>query len=217
MRKLVVTTFITLDGVMQAPGGPDEDRDGGFEYGGWSVGYWDDTMGPLVFNWMQEQDALLLGRRTYEIFAAHWPRVPDTDPMAAQLNRMRKFVASRTLTSVSWRNSQLIRGDLVDAVTEIKREPGAAIGVQGSCRLVQSLLRAGLIDEFRLFVFPVLLGTGKRLFGDGVSPQGLELVERTASATGVTIVRYRPAREIRSGSFALPNDGDAALREMSDR
>jgi dihydrofolate reductase len=211
MRELVVTTFITLDGVMQAPGGPDEDRDGGFQHGGWSVGYWDEMMGALVVDWMQQQDAVLLGRRTYEIFAAHWPRVPDTDPMAARLNGMPKYVASRTLTSVAWNNAHLIHGELADAVMELKRQPGRAIGVPGSCALIQSLLRTGLIDEFRLFVFPVILGTGKRLFGDGTPPQGLDLVESRTSGTGVTIARFRPAASIQRGSFALA--GEATRHE----
>lgn len=203
MRKLVVGTFLTLDGVMQAPGGPEEDPSGGFTHGGWSVGYWDDRMGQIITESIDRMDALLLGRRTYEIFAAHWPRVPDDDPVAAKLNSVPKYVASTTLRRVEWNNSTLLEGDVARAVAELKDEPGGEIQVQGSCRLIQTLLEHDLVDEYRLWVFPVVLGSGRRLFGDGAAPAGLQLLGTETSSTGVAIHTYARAGDIRYGSFAL--------------
>jgi dihydrofolate reductase len=151
MRKLVVGTFVTLDGVMQAPGAPDEDRDGSFEYGGWSVNYWDDMMQPLIVEQTLEGDALLLGRKTYQIFAAHWPRITDpNDPVAANLNSVRKYVASRTLKKVEWNNSTLVAGDVAAHVRQLKQQPGGDIQVTGSSELIQTLpLPAGRQDRAR--------------------------------------------------------------------
>ena len=155
MRKLVVGTFLTVDGVMQAPGGPDEDREGGFEHGGWSVNYWDEVMGGLIVESTLEAGALLLGRKTYDIFAAHWPHVGDHDPIAAKLNSMPKYVASRTTDKVTWNNSTLIKGDVSGAVAALKEQAGGEIQVTGSGDLIQTLIEHDLVDEYRLWVFPV--------------------------------------------------------------
>lgn len=208
MRKLAVSSFLTLDGVMQAPGGPDEDPTGGFAHGGWSVNYWDEHMGQRMDEWMGRPFDLLLGRRTYEIFAAHWPHASE-DQGAAPLNNARKYVASRTLQRVDWQNSELIRGDVAAAVAELKRANGPEIQVHGSSNLIQTLLQHELVDEFRLWIFPLVLGTGKRLFGEGVLPAGLRLVHATTSSTGVTIATYERAGAIEYGSFALEESARA--------
>ena len=163
MRILAVNTFMTLDGVMQAPGGPEEDPSGDFKHGGWSVNYWDGEMGATMGKAMSVPFDLLLGRKTYEIFAAHWPYAGD-DPAAKVLNEARKHVASRTLKNVTWQNSKLLEGDVAAAVADLKKADGPEIQVHGSANLIQTLLRASLIDEFRLWVFPLVLGQGKRLF-----------------------------------------------------
>jgi dihydrofolate reductase len=202
--KLVVGTFLTLDGVMQAPGGPDEDRDGGFEHGGWSVTYWDETMGEIMDGQFAEDDALLLGRKTYEIFAAHWPNVDtEDDPMAAKLNSMPKYVASRSLNGGEWNNSSLLTGDVAEAVEDLKKDRGDVIIVQGSQNLIQTLLAHDLVDEFWLWIFPLILGDGKRLFEDGTIPAALELTAVETSSTGVQMLRYERTGEIKYGSFEL--------------
>jgi len=173
MRKLIVSTFITLDGVMQAPGGPEEDPTGGFTYGGWSFNYWDDMMGQVMDRYMAKPSELLLGRKTYEIFAAHWPYVKD-DPVADKLNSVRKYVVSRTLDEASWNNSTLVKGNVVQAVRNLKEQKGPEIQVHGSGNLIQTLLKHDLIDEFRLWIFPVTIGKGKRLFGEGTQPASLK-------------------------------------------
>ena len=202
MRKLVVNTFATLDGVMQAPGGPEEDPTGGFEHGGWSAGYWDEAMGRWMGEAMGTPFDLLLGRKTYEIFAAHWPHARD-EPGAEQLNAATKYVASRTLDTVDWENSQLLEGDAADAIARLKEGDGPELQVHGSSDLIQTLLRHGLIDELRVWIFPVVLGSGKRLFGDGTVPAGLDLVDSKTSTSGVVVLSYTPAGEPRYGSFAL--------------
>ncbi len=207
MSTLVVQTFLTIDGVMQGPGGPDEDPSGGFAYGGWSVGYWDDAMGQIVTESTAKADALLLGRMTYEIFAAHWPNVPDDDPVGAVLNRVPKYVASTTLKTVEWNNSSLLDGDVPGAVAVLKDGGTGEIQVHGSGGLLQTLIERDLIDEYRLWTFPVLLGTGKRLFDAGTIPAGLELIDSTTSSTGVVIGRYRRAGDIKSGSFTVDERG----------
>ncbi|MFC6826785.1 dihydrofolate reductase family protein [Halopelagius fulvigenes] len=201
---LVVGTFLTLDGVMQAPGGPDEDRGGGFDRGGWSVNYWDEKMGEVMTDQFAEADALLLGRKTYEIFAAHWPNVEtEGDLVATKLNDMPKYVASETLDEVEWNNSTLLSGDVETAVADLKTERGDVVMVQGSHDLTQTLLAHDLVDEFWLWVFPLVLGDGKRLFGDGTVPASLELTNAETSSTGVQLLRYERAGEIDYGSFAL--------------
>ena len=202
MRPLIVSTFVTLDGVMQAPGGPEEDPAGGFDHGGWSAGYWDEAMGERMNELMGKPFDLLLGRKTYEIFAAHWPHVPD-EPGAAQLNGARKYVASRTLDTVEWENSTLLEAAVPGAVARLKQEEGPEIQVHGSSDLIQTLLEHDLVDEFRLMIFPVVLGTGKRIFGDGALPAGLTLADSGTSSTGVVMATYRRAGDIRYGSFAL--------------
>jgi dihydrofolate reductase len=174
MRTLAINSFVSLDGVMQAPGGPDEDPTGGFELGGWGVNYMDEEMmGDVAESGPYE---LLLGRGTYEIFAAHWPY--DEGPIADHLNSTRKHVASTTLDQVSWNNSTLIQGDVAEYVADLKRQDGPEIQVHGSPGLIQTLLENDLIDEFRVWIFPVTLAIGKRLFGNGARPAALKLVDR---------------------------------------
>ena len=177
MSTLIVQTFVSLDGVMQGPGGPEEDRSGGFAHGGWLVPYVDEAIGRTIVDWTERADAVLFGRRTYEILAAHWPRVGDDDPIAAKLNRVRKYVVSTTLDTVDWNNSTLISGDVAGAVAGLKRQPGGEIQVTGSGELIQTLMRHDLVDEYRVMVFPVLVGSGKRLFAGGTMPGALELVD----------------------------------------
>jgi dihydrofolate reductase len=210
MRKLVVGTFLTVDGVMQAPGGPDEDREGGFEHGGWSVNYWDEVMGGLIVESTLEAGALLLGRKTYDIFAAHWPHVGDHDPIAAKLNSMPKYVASRTIDKVTWNNSTLIKGDVASAVAALKEQAGGEIQVTGSGDLIQTLIEHDLVDEYRLWVFPVVLGEGKRLFATGAVPAALKLVDTKTSSTGVAIHTYERAGAVQFGSFEVDEQGEAA-------
>jgi dihydrofolate reductase len=206
--RLTLTTFLTLDGVMQAPGGPQEDPSDGFEYGGWLVPYADEDMGAAMAGWFEEADAFLLGRRTYEIFAASWPRVTDPDdPIASRLNSLPKHVASRTLKEVTWSGSTLIEGDVVEAVAELKRQPGRELQVHGSGNLAQTLIEHGLVDEYRLLTYPVVLGAGRRLFADGARPAALRLIESRTTSTGVTIAAYESAGEPTFGSFELGPEG----------
>jgi len=202
MRKVTVNTFVTLDGVMQAPGGPGEDPSGGFKHEGWSVKYWDDTMGKIMGEFMGKPFDLLLGRKTYEIFAAHWPKVTN-DPGADALNSAKKFVASKTLHTVEWNNSSLIKGDVGQEVAALKEQSGPEIQVHGSGNLLQTLIKHDLIDEYQLMIFPILLGTGKRLFADGTIPAGLKLVDSQTASTGVVIANYERAGDVKYGSFAL--------------
>jgi dihydrofolate reductase len=201
MGKLHVGTFLTLDGVMQAPGGPDEDRDGGFEHGGWSFHYWDEPMGEKITEATLRADALVLGRRTYEIFASYWPNQPEDNPVAAKLNSVPKYVASRSLDEVTWQNSKLLEGDAAEGVAKLKDELDGEIQVTGSANLLQSLIKADLVDAYQLWVFPLVLGKGKRLFGDGAIPGAFKLVDQQTSSTGVSIQTYERAGEIEYGSF----------------
>jgi dihydrofolate reductase len=214
--KLVVGTFLTLDGVMQAPGAPEEDQRGGFEHGGWLVPFFDDMMGEVMVDWIRKADGLLLGRRTYEIFAAHWPYVTGDDPIAVKFNSVRKHIVSRTLDRVEWNNSTLVKGDVVEAIRRLKGEPGSELQVHGSGELIQTLLKDHLIDEFRLWIFPVLLGTGKRLFAAGTVPARLELVETKTSSTGVVLQVHRFAGRVEHGSFALEEPTPAELQRRRD-
>jgi dihydrofolate reductase len=208
MRTLVVNTFMSLDGVMQSPGGPDEDPTGGFKYGGWGVNYFDDEM------MGQMSDAapyeLLLGRGTYEIFAAHWPY--DEGPIADQLNGTRKHVASTTLERAEWNNSTVIPGDVAEYVAGLKREDGPEIQVHGSPGLIQTLLEHDLIDEYRLWIFPVVLGAGKGFFGAGTMPAALKLTGSKVSKTGVTINTYERAGDVDTGSFEFDEPTEAEIR-----
>ena len=202
MRKLIVSTFMTLDGVMQAPGGPGEDDSDGFALGGWSVNYWDDMMGEVMGEAMSAPFDLLLGSKTYDIFSAYWPHATD-NPGAKPLNDATKYVASRSHRELAWGPSVLIEGDAAEGIAALKKEDGPELQVHGSANLIQTLLRHNLVDEYRLWVFPLTIGSGKRLFSDGTIPAGLKLVDSKVSTTGVVIGTYEPAGEIVTGSFAL--------------
>lgn len=202
--RLTLHTFLTLDGVLQAPGGPQEDTDGGFEHGGWSFPYGDQDFGTAMTGWFENADAFLLGRKTYEIFNSHWPHVTDEgDPIASKLNSLPKYVASTTLGSVSWNNSSLLGGDVVAEVAKLKERPGNELQVHGSGALAHTLIDADLIDEYRLLYFPLHLGMGKKLFRDGAKAASLRLLDATTTSTGVIITRYEPAGPVRHGSYAL--------------
>jgi dihydrofolate reductase len=201
MRKLITTTFVTLDGVMQAPGGPGEDEDGGFKSGGWSANYWDEMMGQVMGEIFATNPDLLLGRKTYEIFAAYWPYHKD-EPGADNLNNARKYVVSRTLERVDWKNSTLIKGDVVNKIAGLKGEDGPELQVHGSGNLIQTLLKHNLIDELYLWIFPVAVGNGKRFFGEGTNPSGFKLLESKTSSTGVIIATYGQRGELKTGTFA---------------
>lgn len=216
MRKIVTNTFVTLDGVMQAPGGPEEDPTGGFEYGGWSVNYWDEMMAKVIMEVMANPFDLLLGRKTYDIFAAHWPFVkndPDKlNAMAADiLNSARKYVVSRTLVKADWENSTLIKGDAAREIIALKKQDGPEIQVHGSSNLIQTLLKNDLIDGFRVWTFPLAIGNGKRLFGNGTIPVGLKLLDCKVSTTGAIIATYASSGTVKTGSVALENPTEAEL------
>ena len=211
MRKLVVLTFLTLDGVMQAPGGPEEDTAGVFKWGGWGAGYFDDALTNVMVDQTGNPYDLLLGRKTYEIFAAHWPYAPTSDPFAAKLNSARKYVASKTLKRLEWKNSILLGPDIVREIKELKRQDGPEIQVHGSSNLIQTLLKNDLVDEFKLKIFPVTLGKGKRLFGEGAIPAGYKLVESQTTPSGVMVATYTRAGEPKTGSFEFETPTKAEL------
>ena len=210
MGKLVVAAFLTMDGVMQAPGGPKEDMDGSFAYGGWSFPFADEEFGKGITAAIVEAECFLLGRRTYEIFAGYWPRMTDPDAedaaVAEPLNAKPKFVASRTLKSVDWNNSRVLEGDAAEAVARLKEDTRGVILTQGSSKLIQTLFAADLVDELRLWTFPVVLGRGKRLFGDGTIPKRLRLTASLTSRTGVLACTYAVDGQPEFGSFALPDE-----------
>jgi dihydrofolate reductase len=211
--RLTLHTFLTLDGVMQAPGGPDEDPDGGFAHGGWTFPYADHVFGEVIAARFVDAGAFLLGRRTYEIFAAYWPGVTEPGhPIAGPLNALPKYVASRTLTSVDWPGSVLLGSDVVAEIRALKEQPGGELQVHGSGGLVQTLIDNDLIDEYRLLWFPVHLGGGKRLFGDGRVPRALRLTDVRQSTTGVVMTTYEPDGPVRLGSFG---DADADRDRVS--
>ncbi|MFA5106624.1 MAG: dihydrofolate reductase family protein [Candidatus Micrarchaeia archaeon] len=203
MRKLVVLTFISLDGVMQAPGGPEEDTTGGFKYGGWTFPYFDDFGNKVMGKQMGHKFDLLLGRKTYEIFAGYWPNAkPEQKAIADPLNNAKKYVASRTLKKLEWKNSELLKGDVAQAVRKIKEQDGPEIQVHGSGDLIQTLLKNDLVDELWLKIFPVTLGSGKRLFAQGTIPAGFKLIESSVSPSGVIFASYARAGAVKTGSFA---------------
>jgi dihydrofolate reductase len=216
MRKLVVLSFITLDGVMQAPGGPEEDPTGGFKHGGWVAGYFDDFLGKVMVEQMSEPFDLLLGRKTYEIFAAHWPYVETkNDPIAAGINNAKKYVASKTMTKLDWANSELIKGDVAKEVKKLKEQGGPEIQVHGSGDLIQTLLKDDLVDELWLKIFPITLGSGKRLFAEGTIPVEFKLLESAISPSGIVVAKYARSGKVKTGSFALevPTEAELARRK----
>lgn len=191
-RRLRTQAFVSLDGVMQAPGGPEEDPESAFPHGGWGMTQWDDVMGQEMAKELAIPRDVVLGRKTYEIFAGYWPKHRE-DPGGKELNAATKYVASRTLRSLEWENSHLLPGEATTALRELKSKPGPDLHVIGSSRLLQSLFKADLVDEAELWIFPVVLGTGKRLFGEGVAPGAWRLTYRQGSTTGVEILRYERA------------------------
>jgi dihydrofolate reductase len=203
MAELTLTTFLTLDGVMQAPGGPSEDPSGGFPHGGWLVPHADDDMGTTMIEIFSKADAFLLGRTTYDIFSAYWPKVTDPgDPIARKLNSLPKFVASRSRATFSWSGTMHVR-DAVKEVSDLKQRFSREVQVHGSCGLAQTLIEKDLIDEYRLLIFPVILGTGKRLFGAGAVPASLTLTRSHTTSKGAVVNVYRRAGSLKTGSFAL--------------
>ena len=200
--KLIVQSFISLDGVMQAPGGPEEDRDGGFEHGGWLAPFWSDEAGAVIGDSTSRMDALLLGRRTYDIFAAFWPNVGDEDDFAARARRVPKYVLSTTLTDPTWADTTVFADDVIARIAALKETPGQEIQVHGSAAMVQTLLGTdGLVDELNILQAPVTLGTGKRLFAEGSAARSYEVLEKNGIANGVTHLRLAPSGPVSTGSF----------------
>ena len=220
MRKLIASTFASLDGIMQAPGGPEEDPTGGFALGGWMFGFADDTMDISSAGFDGKDRELLLGRRTYEIFEAYWPYQSSDNPVAKTLNAAKKHVASRTLKTLHWSNSTLLQGDVVPAIIALKAQPGPDLQMIGSGNLIQTLQAASLIDEYNVWTFPAVLGRGKRLFGETAKPSALRLVRSQVSKTGIVMSTYVPAGDVQPGSFAStePSERELARRKkMANR
>jgi len=215
MRRLIASAFASLDGIMQAPGGPEEDPTGGFSLGGWMAGYGDESMDISASGFDGKDRELVLGRRTYEIFEAYWPFQPDDHPIARTLNAANKYVASRTLTMLHWNNSTLLHGEVVSAIIALKAQPGPDLQVIGSGNLLQTLQAATLIDEYNVWTLPVVLGRGKRLFSETAKPSALRLVRSQVSTTGVVMSTYVPSGDIRPGSLAstAPSEKELARRE----
>ena len=206
MAKLTATTFVTLDGVYQAPGGTDEDTSGGFDLGGWVAPFYEDAMRAYVTEWFSQAGSFLLGRRTYEIFAQFWPKVTDPeDVVASRLNSLPKYVASRTLSTSDWEGTRFIAEDVVSAVRTMKASPGPEIQVHGSGDLLQTLIAHDLVDEYRLWIYPVVLGKGRRLFTDGLPPKKFEHVETRTTSTGVNVLVLRANGTPDFESFELPD------------
>ena len=190
MPKIIVNAFLTLDGVVQAPGAPDEDREGGFQHGVWQAPYGDEVVGQLIVDGIKDADAFLLGRKTYDIFSSYWPKITDpANPIATALNSRPKYVLSRSLERVTWNNSSLIRGDAVAEIRKLRQQPGKTIHTWGSADALQTLLKNDLIDEYRLFIYPLVLGSGKRLFSSGTVPAALKQVEAVTIGKGPTYYR----------------------------
>jgi len=203
MGKIVAAEFVTLDGVYQAPGGPDEDRDGGFANGGWVVPFLSDQFGQYALETVLSADAFLFGRKTYDIFAASWPMTPDDDPVGAKFNGSPKYVASNTLTSSDWAGTTILSGDVAADVARIKSEVDGEIQLAGSGNLIQTLLKHDLIDEFNLIIFPVVVGAGKRLFGDGALPRTFRLAKSQIFDTGLIACVYERAGELGTGEYGI--------------
>ncbi len=212
MRKVIGGEFVTLDGVMQAPGDVNEDRSGGFEQGGWQLAYFDEVFGSTILEGLAATGGFLLGRRTYEIFAAHWPNQPDEDPLAGTFNDLPKYVVSTTLAEpLAWQNSTLIQANVADEIARLKEQAGKDIQVLGSGELVQTLIRHDLVDEYRLMIHPLVVGSGKRLFREGSSPTRLRLVGSKASGTAVLILTYARGQD-GSGATSAGTEASATAR-----
>ena len=214
MRKIIAATFVSLDGVMQAPGGPEEDPVGGFKFGGWTFHYFDEVAGTAMEELFSKPFDLLLGRRTYDIFAAYWPY--QKDPIADAFNPATKYVATHRPDTLTWQNTQSLGPDVVARLKELKQEEGPDLLIQGSGNLIQTLLANGLIDEIRLMIFPLLLGKGKRLFGDGAMPAAFKLAKLQASTTGVIMATYERGGEIKTGSFAMERPSEVELERRKN-
>ncbi len=214
MRKLIAITQVTLDGVMQAPGGPEEDPSHGFSHGGWAMHFLDDVGGQAIGEIMAGEFDLLLGRRTYEIFAAYWP-YQGGNPIGEAFNRATKYVATRSLHQLDWENSQPLGGDVADEVRRLKASSGPPLHVWGSGELLQTLIAAGLVDEYRIWIFPVVLGGGKRLFENGVPPGALTLVETRSTPSGVLLTTYHPAGPLprESAQPEAPSEAELVRRK----
>ncbi|HXS07527.1 MAG TPA: dihydrofolate reductase family protein [Rhizomicrobium sp.] len=213
MRKIIGGVFQSLDGVMQSPGGPLEDPTGGFELGGWSTSFWDEKMGAAMGGLFGGPFDLLLGRKTYEIFAAHWPFVPENDPIGPTFTRVAKYVVTRGDEKLDWSNSHRLK--TIDAVRTVKTSDGPDLLIQGSTTLYPELLAANLIDRLFVMTFPVVLGKGKRLFGSGTPPLALKLVKHELSSTGVMMATYEPAGKIPLGSFMLADPTPAEMKRRA--
>lgn len=215
MRKLIASTFASLDGIMQAPGGPEEDPTGDFSLGGWMFNYGDEGMDISAAGFDGKDRELVLGRRTYQIFEAYWPYQPDDDPIAKTLNAAKKHVASHTLATLEWNNSTLLHGDVGSAIIALKAEPGPDLQIIGSGNLIQTLQAASLIDEYNVWTFPVVLGRGKRLFSETAKPSALRLVRSQVSTSGVVMSTYVPGGDIQPGSFVTmaPSEKELARRK----
>jgi dihydrofolate reductase len=213
MRKIIVGAFMSLDGIMQAPGGPHEDPAGDFEYGGWAAPYFDETMGKAVGEMFANPFDLLLGRKTYDIFAAHWPYVGADDPIGPLFDRITKYVATRNpIFKLEWQNSRTLGADVVAAVKTLKSEEGPDLLTQGSTDFLQTLFTHELVDEINASIFPVVLGKGKRLFGEGSSPAALKLISSQVSGSGVTINKYVRSGQVVTGSFEFEQPTEAELK-----
>ncbi|MET3577063.1 dihydrofolate reductase [Mesorhizobium robiniae] len=215
MRKITASTFVSLDGVMQAPGGPEEDPVGGFEFGGWTFHYWDEVMGAAMDETFSKPFALLLGRRTYDIFAAYWP-YQQSGLIADSFNAATKYVATHRPDSLTWQNSQSLGDNVVATLRQLKQEAGPDLLIQGSSELIQTLLANGLIDEITLLIFPLVLGKGKRLFGNDALPAAFQLTKSLASSTGVIMARYERGGEIKTGSFAQEQPSEAEIERRKN-
>ncbi len=214
MKKLIVSAFVSLDGIMQAPGAPEEDPTGGFSQGGWMFNFADENMDLSASGFDGKDRELVLGRRTYEIFEAYWPYQPDDHPVAKSLNAAKKYVASHSRTTLHWNNSTLLHGDVTQAIIALKAQTGTDLQIIGSSNLIQTLQPASIIDEYNVWTFPVVLGRGKRLFGETVKPSALQLIGSQVSSTGVVMSTYVPDGDIRPGNFA---SSEPSEKEMARR
>lgn len=214
MRKLIASTFVSLDGIMQAPGSPEEDPTNGFTLGGWMFSYADESMDISDSGFDGKDRDLVLGRRTYQIFEAYWPYQPVDHPVAKTLNATKKYVASQTLTEFHWNNSTLLQGDVVSAIIDLKAQPGPDLQIIGSGNLIQTLQAASLIDEYNVWTYPVVLGKGKRLFGEAVKPSALKLLRSQTSPSGVVMSTYVQNGDIQTGSFP---SGEPSKKELTRR